>query len=128
MNIKGLHHIGLFVKDLEKSLQFYRDGLGGKVLCSFPVPNLEKLIYLVDLGNNAVIELIPRGTGAEESNPHWVHLALDTDDARAAYNHALKAGARSKAEPSDKKFGSMDFCNAFVLGPDGESIEFYEGK
>lgn len=129
MKFSGFHHIGLFVKDIEKSLAFYTEGLGGTVTFSFPVPGMEdKTIYLVDLGDNAVVELIPRGNGEPEQNAHWAHVAVSTDDTRAAYELALKAGAQTKAAPQDVMLGTMAVCNAFVLGPDGESIEFFQVK
>lgn len=128
MKSNGYHHIGLAVKDWEKSLNFYTEGLGGEVTFSFPMGNTGKTIYLVDLGGNAVVEIIPRGNGEAESNAHWAHIAVATDDARAAYKRALTAGALNQSEPQDCLLGVMAVCNAFVTGPDGEVIEFFEVK
>jgi lactoylglutathione lyase len=125
MKFDGYHHIGLWVKDEHKSLEFYRK-LGGKVVFSFPMSDLPKTINLVDLGNNAVIEIIPRGNGAEEKDAHWAHVAIRTDDARAAYDLAIKAGAVSRTAPQDMNLGTMPVTNAFVLGPDHEVIEFFQ--
>ena len=126
MQINGYHHVGLFVKDAQKSLDFYTRGLGGKVVFSFPMSGSDRVINLVDLGNNAVIEIIPRGSGDEELNAHWAHLAVRTDDARAAYDMAMKAGAVSRSEPNESSLGTMAVCNAFVYGPDREVIEFFQ--
>ncbi|MDR2377108.1 MAG: VOC family protein [Treponema sp.] len=128
MQFNGFHHIGLWVKDTEKSLDFYTRGLGGTVAFSFPMGDSGKTIYLVDLGGNAVIEIIPRGNGEEERNARWAHVALRTADARAAYNTALKAGAVSQTAPGDVQLGTMAACIAFVLGPDNEIIEFFQVK
>jgi lactoylglutathione lyase len=128
MQFNGYHHIGLWVKDSQKSLDFYTKGLGGKVIFSFPISDSGKTIYLVDLGGHAVIEIIPRGSGEEETNAHWAHIAVDTDDAGAAYDLALKAGAASRTPPKDNTLGTMAVCNAFVLGPDHEVIEFFQVK
>ena len=127
MKFSGYHHAGLWVKDAQKSLDFYTKGLGGKVVFSFPMPaDKSKTINLVDLGDNAVVEIIPRGNGEEEVNAHWAHIALRTDDARAAYDRAIKAGATKRTEPVEAKLGTMAVCNAFVLGPDKEIIEFFQ--
>ena len=126
MQFNGYHHVGLLVKDAQKSLDFYTKGLGGKVVFSFPMGDSGKTINLVDLGGNAVIELIPRGNGEEESNAHWAHLAIRTDDAKAAYDKAIKAGAVSRSEPKENKLGSMTVSNPFVYGPDREVIEFFQ--
>ena len=94
---------------------------------SFPMPeDTSKNIYLVDMGGNAVIEIIPKGNGEEEVNAHWAHLAIRTDDSRAAYDLAIKAGAVPKMEPKDAKLGTMNVCISFVYGPDREVIEFFQ--
>jgi lactoylglutathione lyase len=126
MQFDGFHHIGLLVKDSEKSLEFYTTGMGGKVVHSFPMGDTGKTITLVDLGNNAVVELIPRGNGEEEKDAHWAHLAIRTDDTASAYAKALKAGAVSRSEPNAGNLGTMAVTNAFVLGPDREVIEFFQ--
>ena len=128
MKFNGYHHIGLRVNDLEKSLSFYTEGLGGIITFSFPMGDTGKTIYLVDLGGNSIVELIPRGNGKDEENAHWAHIALATDDTRAAYEIAIKAGATSQNEPADVLLGTMAVCNAFVTGPDGEVIEFFQVK
>lgn len=124
----GYHHIGLVVNDAPKSLKFYTDGLGGKLIFSFPMGDSGKTIYLVDLGGNAVVEIIPRGQSGEEASARWAHIALATDDVRMAYDLALKAGARCQSEPRDGQLGTMSVCTAFVTGPDQEVIEFFEMK
>lgn len=126
MQFNGYHHVGLWAKDARKSVDFYTKGLGGKVVHSFSMSGSDKTISLVDLGGNAVIEIIPRGNGEEEANAHWVHVAVRTDDARAAYDTAIKAGAVSRSEPKDITLGTMGACNAFVYGPDREVIEFFQ--
>jgi catechol 2,3-dioxygenase-like lactoylglutathione lyase family enzyme len=128
MKFNGYHHIGLYAQDLEKSLKFYTEGLGGKITFSFPMGNTGRTIYLVDLGGNAVVEIIPKGNGEAESNAHWAHIAVATDDARAAYEKARKAGALNQSEPQDIVLGTMAVVNAFVTGPDGEVIEFFQVK
>ena len=128
MRYQGFHHIGLFVKDMEKSLAFYTKGLGGKEVFNFPMGTTGKTIYLVDLGGHAVVELIPNGTDEPEANARWAHIAVQSRDAREDYEHALAAGAVSKSAPNDGSLGTMRMCNAFVFGPDGESIEFFEVK
>lgn len=127
MKIDGFHHIGLCVNDAEKSLDFYKK-LGGVETFSFPMGDTGKTIHLVDVGGHAVIEILPRGVSGEEANARFVHIALETDDARAAYDMAISAGAVEKSAPQEIALGAMNVCNAFVLGPDNESIEFFQVK
>jgi len=126
MNVHGFHHIGLPVKDLEKSLDFYTKGLGGKVTGSFPFGDSGKSAYFVDLGGNSTVELLPMGTGAEEKDAHWAHIALNSKDAKADHAQAVKAGAAVRSEPKEVQLGPMKVVNSFVLGPDREVIEIFQ--
>jgi len=125
MKFNGYHHIGLAVRDTEKSLEFYKK-LGGIETFSFIYGDEGKSVYLVDIGGHAVVELLPFGTEEEEKNARFAHIAVETDDARAAYDLALKAGATPRSEPREMKLGTMDVCIAFVYGPDKEVIEFFQ--
>ena len=127
MGFNGYHHIGLSVQDSEKSLEFYKK-LGGKVTHSFTMGSSSQKIYLVDLGGHAVIEIIPNGKGGDEANARFIHIALETGDAKAAYDQAIGIGAVSRTEPNDVKLGTMSACIAFVYGPDNEVIEFFQVK
>ena len=127
MKVNGFHHIGLKVKNMEKSLAFYKDGLGGKIVCSFPMADgTDNQIHMVDMGDNSVIELIPTGTGKTESEAHWAHVALVTEDAKAAYEHALSLGCRTQSAPADIDRGTIRMRIAFVFGPDDEIVEFFQ--
>jgi len=128
MAINGYHHIGLMVRDVDKSLAFYTEGLGGKVTMSFPMGDTGKTIYMVDLGGNATVELLPQNEIGTEANARWAHIAVTSDDVRADCDTAIKAGAVVKSEPRDLVLGETACCNAFVYGPDGESIEFFQVK
>ena len=128
MKFNGYHHIGLIVEDAEKSLEFYKK-LGGEVVFSFPMSgDTSKTIVLVDLGQNAVVEIIPRGQKGPQANARWAHIALATDNVREAHALALAAGAVSQSEPNDIVLGTKAVCNSFVVGPEGELIEFFQTK
>ena len=123
----GFHHIGLKVRNFDASLKFYLD-LGGKEVFRFPMGDSGLFIALVEMAPGAVVEIIPSGFEEAEACARWAHIALATPDCRKAYELALKAGAVCSIEPRDCMLGSMSVCNAFVLGPDGESIEFFQVK
>ena len=127
MKIEGYHHIGLFTTNAERSLKFYTEGLGGKMTFSFPISGEpDKLIYLVDIGGGAVVEIVPRGEEKAEERARFAHICLLTDDVQAAFDAALKAGAAVRSEPADIQLGTMSATNAFVYGPDGEVVEFFK--
>lgn len=129
MRYSGFHHIGLSVRDAQKSLAFYTEGLGGKEVFRFAMGgDPSRIIYLIEMGPGAVMEIIPNGTGEPESAAKWAHIALETSDARAAFESAVAAGAIVKSAPADMMLGTMAVVNAFVYGPEGETIEFFEVK
>ena len=124
MAVNGVHHIALATKDMDKSLAFYVEGLGGKVVHSFPMGNSGKSIYLVDLGNNAVLEIIPRPLENAEVDARFFHLCLASTDVQADFDKAIAAGATVRSEPKESMLGTMKVCNAFVIGPDDEVLEY----
>ena len=126
MQFTGYHHIGLQVADMAKALAFYTEGLGGEILESFPRAGSGELIYMVKLAAGAVVELLPGGSDAKEEHARWLHIALQTDDAVAAYEQALKAGATSRTAPNTVQREKVTRTNAFVFGPSGEAIEFFQ--
>jgi lactoylglutathione lyase len=83
-------------------------------------------IYLVDIGGHAVVELIPKGVDEDEVNARYAHIALETGDAKAAYDLAINSGAAPRSAPNETSLGTMKVCTAFVYGPDKEVIEFFE--
>ena len=54
------------------------------------------------------------------------HFALAVDDTRAAVEHVRTAGYEITVEPIDVNLGGLDVTLAFFLGPNGESIEFFQ--
>ena len=124
MKFNGFHHIGLAVADVQKSRAFYI-ALGGTETFNFKIDG--KDYYLIDMGGNAVVELIPKlsADSPEQTEPRWMHIALNTDECDAAFDLAIKIGAKEKIAPKDVSLGTMDVRLAFVYGPDGEEIEFF---
>lgn len=125
-NIKAVHHIGVFTADMERSLRFYRDALGGEIVHSFDIPG--GTIRMVGLGE-AVVELVPMPASSAAGAPAagLAHFALTVDDTRAAYEAALAAGAKpGMMTPTELPLGTKTAVLAYVIGPDGETIEFYQ--
>lgn len=127
----GFHHIALSASDFEKSLKFYTEGLGFEVYRSW-VAGSGKKIALLDMGNGNCIELFSDGEKAEypaEPAGSYFHLALKTDDAKDAYEKAIAYGAPSHKAPDTYALPAQPPINAiiaFVKGPDGELVEFFQ--
>ena len=125
-HIKAVHHIGVMTADMERSLRFYRDALGGEIVNSFDIPG--GTIQMVSLGD-AVVELVPMSAppSSGETTCGLAHFAVTVDDTRAVYDAAIAAGARpGMMAPVELPLGKRKAVIAYVLGPDAETIEFYQ--
>ncbi len=123
----GFHHIALKTKDLNKSVAMYR-ALGMTEAVRWGEGDGE--IVMLDIGDGGRIELFANGGDAYAANGKWQHFAMCVDDVEHAYAVALAAGFLPKIDPKivslDAKPQPMSIHIAFVIGPDGEEVEFFK--
>lgn len=123
----GFHHVALKVADFEKSLRMYR-ALGLEEIVRWGEGKSE--IAMLDIGDGGRIELFACGGDEYAVNGKWQHFAMRVDDVEQAYEVALAAGFVSKIAPKvvplDSKPQKMSIQIAFVLGNDGEEVEFFK--
>lgn len=85
---------------------------------------------MLDLGDGGCIEIFAGGEKRERVKQHWLHLAIASDNVDLAYETALNAGATPHTPPKtvapEGAVPSIEMRIAFVLGPDGELIEFFD--
>jgi catechol 2,3-dioxygenase-like lactoylglutathione lyase family enzyme len=91
---------------------------------------------MLDMGDGAILELFAGGTGRNDEPAEnkkagrFFHLAITTDNTDAAYEAALAAGAVADRPPCDinikGKEKELPARIAFVFGPDGEWLEFFQ--
>lgn len=124
----GFHHVAIRVSDWEKSLRFYCDGLGFQTKIEWG--EAPKRAALLDVGDGNYLEVFERETTPDfEGEANLLHLCLRADDCAAAVETARLAGATIRNETfSPETFEKMGLKTkiAFILGPDGEIIEFFE--
>lgn len=124
--VLGFHHIALKCADVEKSLSMYLS-LGMKEVLRWGEG--DRLIVMLDVGDGGRIELFANGSDKYSPMGKWVHFALHTDNVDAAYETALAAGFASKTAPKVVPLESAPYKTsiniAFVIGPDGEEVEFF---
>lgn len=125
--VTGFHHIALKAADFDKSVEFYKAlGLVERVRWG----EGDKRAIMLDMGDGGRIEIFADGESKERIDERFLHLAFRTDDVKAVYETALKAGAISKYAPYEASppdaFPSIKMQVAFVYGPDGELLEFFK--
>lgn len=103
--------------DIERSLRFYRDALGGTVTHEFPGPDGSPVYVGIDIGSSHM------GVGvdvqAREAQRPPVHLWIYADDCDAAIERLRASGVPIVEEPSDQPGGERI---ARVRDPDGNDV------
>ncbi len=123
----GFHHIALKCKDIEKSLAMYK-ALGMCEIVRWGEG--DGLIVMLDIGDGGRIELFANGSDDYSVTGKWQHFALRVDNVDAAYSAAIAAGFGEHTAPKvitlDSYPDNMSINIAFVVGPDGEEVEFFK--
>jgi lactoylglutathione lyase len=121
-------HTMLRVADLERSLAFYTDVLGMKLLRRQDYPDGRFTLAFVGYGpesEQAAIELTHNlDTRQYELGGGFGHVALEVPDARAACAEIKQRGGTVVREAGPMKHGTTVI--AFVQDPDGYKIELIQ--
>jgi lactoylglutathione lyase len=120
----------LRVGDLEKSIAFYTDVLGMKVLRRKDYPEGRFTLAFVgyqDEAEGTVLELTHNwDTSKYDLGTGYGHIAIEVDNAYQACEEVKKRGGRVTREAGPMKHGVTVI--AFVEDPDGYKIEFIQKK
>lgn len=121
-------HTMLRVGDLERSIRFYCDVLGMKLISRKDYPEGKFTLAFLGYGQNpehAEIELTYNwGVEKYELGNAYGHIALGVDDIYATCDAIRKAGGKITREPGPMKHGKTVI--AFLEDPDGYKIELIE--
>lgn len=138
--IRGLHHVALSVRDMDRALAFYRDLLGWQLVYdrSFGGRRVETITALPGaMGRSALLRLgssrlelfqfeqpkpAPKTAERAVHQLGLTHLCLKVDDLDDEYRRLSAAGVRFHSEPQD--FGS--FRATYGRDPDGNVFELLE--
>ncbi|MDO8932147.1 MAG: lactoylglutathione lyase [Rhodocyclaceae bacterium] len=123
-------HTMLRVGDLERSLAFYTEVLGMRLLRRNDYPEGKFTLAFVgydDEMDAAVLELTYNwGMAAYELGNAFGHVAIEVEDAYAACAEIKRRGGNVVREAGPMKGGSTVI--AFVQDPDGYKIELIQRK
>lgn len=123
-------HTMFRVGDLERSIRFYTEVLGMRLLRQHDYPDGKFTLAFVGYGSEseqAVIELTYNyGVDHYDLGSGYGHVALEVDDAAAACAKIRQRGGKVVREAGPMKHGSTII--AFVEDPDGYRIELIQKK
>jgi lactoylglutathione lyase len=118
----------LRVGDLQRSVKFYTDVLGMKLLRTTDRPEQKYSLAFVgydDEQRTAVLELTyNHGVERYDLGGGFGHVAIGVPDVKQACERVRSNGGRVTREPGPVKGGSSVI--AFVEDPDGYKIEFIQ--
>jgi glyoxylase I family protein len=120
--ITGIAHACFTVSNLERSIAFYRDGLG--MTPAFDFTNAEGRrfgLYLYAGGRN-FIELFEGQLGERAEGQSFRHVCLEVDDIEATVAELRERGI----EVSDPKLGGDQSWQAWITDPDGNRSELHQ--
>ena len=124
----GFHHLSMKVKDLERSIKFYK-ALGFTEKVSWG--DAPKKTVLMDTGDGNYFEISQGESSPFDEMGLFRHIALRADDCAAAVELARKAGAEVTVETKDVNLRSstpIPIRIAFFKGPDGELVELFQNE
>ena len=125
-----LLHTMLRVGNLQRSIDFYTQVMGMKLLRTTERPEQRYSLAFVGYGNNpehAEIELTyNHGVDAYDLGNAYGHIAIEVPDAYAACEKIRTNGGAVTREAGPVKGGTTVI--AFVTDPDGYKVELIERK
>lgn len=125
-----LLHTMIRVGDLQRSIDFYTEVLGMRLLRKSDYPSgrfTNAFVGYDDESRAAVLELTHNwDTKAYDMGSGFGHLAVEVEDAYKACDEVKKRGGKVSREPGPMKHGTTVI--AFVEDPDGYKIEFVQRK
>ena len=129
--LKGFGHVGMHVSNIDRSLRFYVDLLGLRLVMRRQGMGGIEVCFL-DAGSGAMLELFGPATGAmsAESLPQGraglAHLTFNFDDVDATVAMLEQAGIEITERPRAAYNRDIAKKIAFCRDPDGIPIELME--
>lgn len=141
--VEGLHHVGLSVRDIRASFEWYskmfglehgpiNEGAGQALSDSVQVEGTELSFSMLTIGSTRIEFLEyhrPRGDDFDRGNNDIgsAHLCLQVDDLEVAYRELQERGAVFNAPPVTLTDGDVaGSVWAYLRDPDGIQLEIWQ--
>jgi catechol 2,3-dioxygenase-like lactoylglutathione lyase family enzyme len=143
VSLRGLNHVGIPVRDLRRSLAWYREmfGIEPEFVVEAEGPETSAAVQLEDARVTAAfldvggsyLELLQYHNPVGEDftlrncDVGAVHVCLVVDSIHAAYERLLAGGANFSAPPAKMEEGALaGYSFAYFRDPDGIQFELFE--
>lgn len=126
MTILKFEHVGVQVKDIEESIEFYTQKVGLELIETLPHTDPSLKLAFLGLEGNVIVELIQGYNSSLPNEGKVHHFALAVDGIEDEFERLKSAGVSFVEEnivtlPNGARY-------LFFYGPDKEWIEYYEVK
>jgi len=146
-SISAVHHLGLTVADIERSIEFYRDLLGMELIRRRPSVTADYVAkqtgydkielnvasFRVGPDSPQTMEVVQymnqEGEPSDQATnrPGNSHLCMLVDDLRVSYDDLVSRGVRFKSEPVEITAGpNAGGLVVYLLDPDGYTLELFQ--
>jgi catechol 2,3-dioxygenase-like lactoylglutathione lyase family enzyme len=122
ISLKGVAHFTIAVSDLDRSVRFYRDVVGLKLVASYDPPGIAFLDAAGD-GVLLVREEAPIHHHISEEVLAHHAFRIDSNDFRPALDHLRANGVKILLEET-RENGIFNGTSAYFRDPDGTVLEY----
>lgn len=113
-----VHHVHIFASDIEKSIKFYQEFFGGKVILNAELAGARNVFIKIGNGRLHLYDQPPKNPG--KGSIH--HFGIQTDDIEEVVSKLISGGVVLKQGISDLGFWKY----IMVPAPDEILIELFQ--
>ena len=113
-----VHHVHIFASDIEKSIKFYQEFFGGKVILDAELAGARNVFIKIGNGRLHLYDQPPKNPG--QGSMH--HFGIQTDDIEEVVSKLISGGVVLKQGISDLGFWKY----IMVPAPDEILIELFQ--
>jgi lactoylglutathione lyase len=119
----GLAHIGIMVKDMDASVNFYAGALGFELTARQSMGAAQLAFLNV---SSCCIELVQAADYAPRPAGVVDHIAIEVEDIETLVCKLIEKGVNFLSDINTVNELLGGIRNVFFTGPDGERLEFFE--